>query len=134
MRLLRAVTAAPAVDVRILSLPGFLRDVFDDLCNADARIWRSLRMLAFKPGRLTRLYLDGQRAKFTPPFRMYVITSLAFFVVFSLVRWLTAPEAPAGAGQARLKHRRPPRNRTPPGQSGNCPPTLSRRNSGLSAS
>ncbi len=86
-------------DVRILSLPAFLRDVFDDLCNADARIWRSLRTLAFKPGRLTRLYLEGQRAKYTPPFRMYVITSLAFFVVFSLVRALTAPEAPDSADE-----------------------------------
>jgi hypothetical protein len=86
-------------DVRILSLPAFIRDVFDDLFNVDARLWRSLRTLAFKPGRLTKLYLEGQRAKYTPPFRMYVITSLVFFVVFSLVRSLTAPGAPDGADQ-----------------------------------
>ena len=90
-------------DVRILSLPAFLRDVFDDLCNVDARIWRSLRILAFKPGRLTKLYLEGQRAKYTPPFRMYLITSLAFFVVFSLIRSLTAPEAPDGTGQGAVE-------------------------------
>ncbi len=90
-------------DVRLLSLPTFLRDVFDDLSNADARIWRSLRTLAFKPGRLTRLYLEGQRAKYTPPFRMYLITTLAFFVVFSLVRSLTAPETPDGAGRAAFE-------------------------------
>ena len=71
-------------DVRILSLPAFIVDVASDLCDFDARIWRSLRTLAFRPGRLTRLYLEGQRAKYTPPFRMYVITSLAFFVD----RWL----------------------------------------------
>ena len=87
-------------DVRILSLPAFIRDVLDDLFNVDARIWRSLRTLAFKPGRLTSLYLEGQRAKYIPPFRMYVVTSLTFFVFFSLVRSLTPPEAPDGADQA----------------------------------
>jgi len=86
--------------VQILSLPAFIRDVVGDLFDFDARIWRSLRTLAFKPGRLTNLYLAGQRAKYTPPFRMYVITSLAFFVLFSLVRSLTAPETPDGADQA----------------------------------
>jgi hypothetical protein len=87
-------------DVRILSLPAFIRDGVGDLSNYDARLWRSLRTLAFKPGRLTRLYLEGQRTKYTPPFRMYIITSLAFFVLFSLVRSLTAPETPEGADQA----------------------------------
>jgi hypothetical protein len=90
-------------DVRILSLPAFLRDVFDDLWNADARIWRSLRILAFEPGRLTRLYLEGQRAKFTPPFRMYLITSVTFFVTLSLVQSLGAPEAADGADQAAVE-------------------------------
>ena len=87
-------------DVRIVSLPAFLRDVLGDLLDVDARIWRSLGTLAFKPGRLTTLYLEGQRAKYTPPFRMYVVTSVAFFVVFSLVRWLDPPEAPDGADGA----------------------------------
>jgi len=87
-------------DVRILSLPVFLSDVLGDFLNVDSRIWRSLRTLAFQPGRLTRLYLEGQRAKHTPPFRMYVVTSLAFFVFFSLVRSLASPEAPDSAEQA----------------------------------
>jgi hypothetical protein len=85
-------------DVRILSLPAFMREVAGDLLNVDSRIWRSLRTLAFRPGRLTRLYLEGQRARYTPPFRMYIVTSLAFFVVFSLVRALTSAE-PDGARQ-----------------------------------
>jgi Protein of unknown function (DUF3667) len=73
-------------DVRILSLGRLLADVIGDLYNFDSRIWRSLGTLTFKPGRMTRRYLEGQRAKYTPPFRMYVVTSVAFFLVFSLVR------------------------------------------------
>ena len=100
--------------MRILSLPAFLRDVVGDLLDFDARIWRSLRTLAFKPGRLTTLYLEGQRAKYTPPFRMYVVTSVAFFVVFSLVRSLTAPEAPDGADGRCRNAGALRRKRTPP--------------------
>ena len=94
-------------DVRILSLPAFIVDVAGDLCDFDARIWRSLRTLAFRPGRLTRLYLQGQRAKYTPPFRMYVITSLAFFVLFSLVRSLAPTEPQGDAELARAETQLP---------------------------
>jgi hypothetical protein len=73
-------------DVRIVSLPTFIREVLGDLHNLDSRIWRSLGTLVFEPGRLTRRYLDGERAKYTPPFRMYVVTSVVFFLVFSLAR------------------------------------------------
>jgi len=33
------------------------------------------------PGRLTHEYLQGRRARFMPPFRMYLVLSLLFFVV-----------------------------------------------------
>jgi hypothetical protein len=39
-----------------------------------------------KPGHLTSRYLDGQRASYTPPFRLYAASSIAFFLLFSLAR------------------------------------------------
>jgi hypothetical protein len=68
--------------VRILSLGRLLADAAGDLFNFDSRLWRSLGTLAFKPGRLTRSYIEGQRARYAPPFRMYVVTSVAFFLEF----------------------------------------------------
>ncbi len=70
--------------VRVLSLWGLLRDVAGDLLNWDARLWRTLRPLAFTPGFLTREYLLGRRSAYTPPFRMYLILSLLFFVLAPL--------------------------------------------------
>ncbi len=70
--------------VRVLSLGGLLRDVLDDLTNFDSRLWRTLRPLAFRPGWLTGEYLRGRRTTYTPPFRMYLILSVAFFVLTSL--------------------------------------------------
>ena len=82
-----------------------LADALGDLYSFDSRLWRSLVTLALKPGRLTSLYLEGQRARFTPPFRMYVVTSLVFFVAFSLVRSMTPPNERQRGGRSGQRHR-----------------------------
>ena len=70
--------------VRVLSLWGMLRDVLGDLTNFDSRLWRTLVPLAFRPGLLTQDFLRGRRASYTPPFRMYLILSVAFFLLAQL--------------------------------------------------
>ena len=70
--------------VRVLSLWGMLRDVLGDITNFDSRLWRTLLPLAFRPGVLTQDYLRGRRASYTPPFRMYLILSVAFFLLATL--------------------------------------------------
>ena len=70
--------------VRVLSLTGLVRDLVGDLADWDSRIWRTLRPLAFKPGWLTREFLLGRRTRYTPPFRMYLILSVAFFLLTSV--------------------------------------------------
>jgi hypothetical protein len=37
--------------------------------------------LLVRPGQLTRDYLEGRRARYMPPFRMYLVLSVVFFVV-----------------------------------------------------
>ncbi len=69
--------------VRVLSLTGLLRDLLGDLTEFDSRIWRTLRPLAFKPGILTVEFLRGRRTFYTPPFRMYLVLSVAFFLAAS---------------------------------------------------
>jgi hypothetical protein len=70
--------------VRVLSLGGLLRDLFGDLTDFDSRIWRTLVPLAFRPGTLTSEYLRGRRTHYTPPFRMYLVLSVAFFLATSI--------------------------------------------------
>jgi hypothetical protein len=69
--------------VRVLSLWELTRDVVGDLLNVDSRVWRTLWPLVFRPGLLTQEFLRGRRASYTPPFRMYLVLSLAFFVLAS---------------------------------------------------
>jgi hypothetical protein len=58
-----------------------VRDAFGDLFELDSRLWRTLVPLVIRPGRLTHDYLQGRRARYMPPFRMYLVLSLLFFLV-----------------------------------------------------
>ena len=51
-----------------------------DMFALDGRLFRSLPMLMFRPGRMTRNYVDGQRARYVPPFRMFLLASVIFFL------------------------------------------------------
>src|SRR5210317_2494796 len=66
---------------RLISLWELLSDAFGDLLELDSRLWRTLIPLLIRPGQLTRDYLEGRRARYMPPFRMYLVLSVVFFVV-----------------------------------------------------
>jgi hypothetical protein len=61
----------------------FAREVAEDLTHADSRLWRTMSPLLFRPGFLTREFLDGRRARYLPPLRLYLVISLVFFVLAS---------------------------------------------------
>ena len=66
---------------RLISLWELISDAFGDLLEIDSRLWRTLIPLFRRPGRLTRDYLEGRRARYMPPFRTYLVLSVIFFVV-----------------------------------------------------
>ncbi len=66
---------------RLISLWELVREAFGDLFELDSRLWHTLVPLVIRPGRLTRDYLLGRRARFMPPFRTYLVLSVVFFLV-----------------------------------------------------
>jgi len=66
---------------RLISLWELISDAFGDLLEIDSRLWQTLLPMMSRPGLLTRDYLQGRRARYMPPFRMYLVLSLLFFVV-----------------------------------------------------
>lgn len=66
---------------RLISLWELISDAFGDLFEIDSRIWQTLIPLIARPGKLTKEYLRGRRARYMPPFRSYLVLSLIFFVV-----------------------------------------------------
>jgi hypothetical protein len=65
--------------------PALLRDLMEDLLDLDSRFVRTLKPLLFKPGRLTRDYMNGRRFRYAPPMRVYIFSSIAFFLLAALL-------------------------------------------------
>ena len=60
-----------------------LADFTGNLFAFDTRFWKSLKALTIKPGRLTKDFIQGKRARYMPPFRFYIFVSFLFFFIFS---------------------------------------------------
>jgi len=61
----------------------FIQIATEDVTHADSRVWSTLAALLLKPGFLTRQFLDGRRASYLPPVRLYLVLSVVFFIWFS---------------------------------------------------
>jgi hypothetical protein len=56
-------------------------DAFWELSGWDGRFASTVRALVRRPGMLTREFLEGRRARYLSPLRLYLMASLAYFVV-----------------------------------------------------
>jgi hypothetical protein len=66
------------------SLGHLIEEIVHGVLHLDARAWRTLPRLVFRPGTLTRNYISGQRARFISPLALFLFTVFAMFFVFSL--------------------------------------------------
>ena len=51
----------------------------------EGKIWRTLPMLAFRPGELTRRYVAGERARFVSPLALFLFTVFLMFATINAV-------------------------------------------------
>ena len=65
--------------------PVLLRELLEDFLDFDSRFVRTIKPLLFKPGKLTRDYLDGKRFRYVPPLRLYIFSSIAFFFLAAIM-------------------------------------------------
>jgi hypothetical protein len=72
-----------AADVHVPSTRELLHEALEGITHSDSRLWRTLYLLWFKPGRLTQEFVAGRRASYLPPFRLYLVLSILFFLAAS---------------------------------------------------
>ena len=65
--------------------PALARELMQDFLELDSRFMRTLVPLLFHPGKLTRDYLDGRRFRYTPPLRLYLFSSMGFFILAAMI-------------------------------------------------
>jgi len=61
-------------------LRHLLGQFFEALTDFDSRVWRSLRALAFQPGRMTRDWFAGRRVYWMSPVALFLLANLLFFL------------------------------------------------------
>jgi hypothetical protein len=59
----------------------FLHEFVLHYIALEGKLWRTLALLFFKPGSLTRYYLAGVKGRYVPPLRLYLTASILFFLV-----------------------------------------------------
>ena len=65
-------------------LGHLLGQFFGALTDLDSRFWRSFRALLFRPGRLSRDYIDGRRARWLAPVTVFVLVNVLYFLAPAL--------------------------------------------------
>jgi hypothetical protein len=95
------------------SVRDLVVDAFWELSGWDGRFASTVRALVRRPGMLTREFLEGRRARYLSPLRLYLMASLVYFVIAASVPDLriggknaglsvsTSPPTGAAGGSAR---------------------------------
>lgn len=77
------------------TLGAFGHDILHSVLHFDGKIWRTLPLLFWNPGALTRRYAHGERAKFVSPLALFLFT---VFLTFAVFNWLVPDDAGAERG------------------------------------
>ena len=80
------------------TLTSLVRDFVHGLLNFEGKIWRTLPLLAWQPGDLTRRYIEGQRSTFVSPIALFLFS---IFLMFAAVE---ATDAGFGSAPASVKN------------------------------
>lgn len=78
------------------SLSAIGHDILHGVFHFEGKLWRTLPMLAWRPGELTRRYIAGERARFVSPMAIFLFSVFAMFAVFSWVGISAPTELNAG--------------------------------------
>lgn len=67
------------------TLGAFFHDLLHGVFHFEGKIWRTLPLLVWHPGRLTREYIDGRRASYVSPIALFLFSVFLMFAVVKAV-------------------------------------------------
>ncbi len=75
------------------SLLHFGEEVLHGILHFDAKSWRTVLLLAARPGLLTRRYIDGQRTRYVSPLALFLFTMFLMYFVFTVTSGVSVTPA-----------------------------------------
>lgn len=67
------------------TIHAFLHEFLHGVVHFEGKIWRTLPLLAWRPGDVTRRYIEGERARFVSPLALFLFSVFLMFATFSLI-------------------------------------------------
>lgn len=80
------------------SIGAIWHDLLHGVLHLEGKFWRTLPLLAWRPGELMRRYVDGERARFVSPMAMFLFSVFSLFAILSILG--IAPPAEVGGSNA----------------------------------
>ena len=65
------------------TLTAFFHDLLHGVLHFEGKIWNTLPMLVWRPGELTRRYVEGERARFVSPIALFLFSVFLMFAAVS---------------------------------------------------
>ncbi len=65
------------------TLSAFFHDLLHGVLHFEGKLWRTLPVWLLSPGRLTREYIEGKRAKYVSPIALFLFVVFLTFAVFN---------------------------------------------------
>jgi hypothetical protein len=56
-------------------------ETFEDFFHFDTKLWNTVKTTFTRPGQITADYLEGKRARYVPPVKLYIFISFIFFLL-----------------------------------------------------
>lgn len=81
------------------TIGGVFHDFLHGITHFDGKTWQTLPMLLFRPGRLTRSYIDGHRARYVGPVSLFLLVVFLMFFVLSFVHLPDVPVSDASPAE-----------------------------------
>ncbi len=69
------------IEPRDLSVRHYLEDIFNAFTSLDAKVWRTVRLVARAPGGLSRAYMEGRRSPYLKPLSIFLLANLVYFLL-----------------------------------------------------
>lgn len=66
------------------TMAAIWHEILHGVLHLEGKIWRTLPELAFRPGQLTRRYIQGERARFVSPLALFLFSAFLMYGVYSL--------------------------------------------------
>jgi len=72
-------------DERRLNIKDYFSGFFANFFSFDSKLYKTLKPLLFRPGLVSREYIEGKRKKYANPFQLYLHITIVFFLLNGLI-------------------------------------------------